>query len=227
MKKNICCILSSLILICVFYIGLSSSFEVGKISIDNSIKFVDSEVLLASITTIDNEHGEEVVIDIVEEEESVISDVVVEKEKEVQEVAAEEEKEVQEVGVEKKEEIVESNASISVNSNEIITGKMTGYGPDCYGCSGYLAYGMYVGDGTIYYNDSEYGKVRIVAGDKKYKFGTIVKINDSMVAIVLDRGGSIGIGKKFLFDLLYSSESEASNHGVMNNVKFEILRNGF
>ena len=86
---------------------------------------------------------------------------------------------------------------------------------------------MYVGEGNIYYNDKEFGQVRIVAGDKKYKFGTIVKINDSMLAIVLDRGGAIGIGKRFLFHLLYESEAEASKYGVSYNTKFEILRNGF
>ena len=48
-----------------------------------------------------------------------------------------------------------------------------------------------------------------------------------MLAIVLDRGGSIGIGKKFLFDLLYESEKEAYKYGVSYNTKFEILRNGF
>ena len=227
MKKNICCVLSSLILISIIYIGLSSSFEVKRISMDNSIKFVDSEVLLASANDV-TEKQEVLEVDVVEVESNAEvrrPEMVVEEEKKVYEEIHEE---VHEVVLDKKEEInIETSVDTSVNGNEIITGKITGYGPDCYGCSGYLAYGMYVGDGTIYYDDSEYGKVRIVAGDKKYKFGTIVKINDSMLAIVLDRGGSIGIGKKFLFDLLYSSESEASNHGVMNNTKFEILRNGF
>lgn len=222
MKKNICCILSSLILVCVVYICLSSSTTTsfGNINVDSVVKYVDSEVLLTGLD--------------VDVKESGVSDLEVEETIDIEEpeVLEEsivlEEKEVREVVVEKKEEVkVESNVEMPVSNNEIITGKMTGYGPDCSGCSGYLANGMYVGDGTIYYNDSEYGKVRIVAGDKKYRFGTIVKINDSMIAIVLDRGGSIGIGKKFLFDLLYSSEKEASNHGVMNDVKFEILRNGF
>ena len=113
------------------------------------------------------------------------------------------------------------------SQNEVLIGKMSGYGPDCYGCSGYLASGVYVGDGNVYYNDSEYGQVRIVAGDKKYKFGTIVRINDSVLAIVLDRGGSIGIGKKFLFDLLYVTEAEANINGISYETKFEILRNGF
>lgn len=115
---------------------------------------------------------------------------------------------------------------------ETQTGKMSGYGPDCKGCSGYLASGKYVGNGTIYYNDPTYGQVRIVAGDYSYKFGTIVRIKNSRVgqsftAIVLDRGGSIGFGKKFLFDLLYSSEQEALKDEVSYNVTFEILRYGY
>lgn len=121
----------------------------------------------------------------------------------------------------------ETSPVTSAVQNEIIVGKMSGYGPDCDGCSGYLAYGKYVGDGTIYYDDAEYGQVRIVAGDRKYAFGTIVRINDSMLAIVLDRGGVIGIGKRCLFDLLYESEEEANKYGISYDVKFEILRNGF
>lgn len=109
-------------------------------------------------------------------------------------------------------------------------GKLSRYGPDCYGCSGYLAYGKYVGDGTIYYNDNLYGNVRILAGDKYYPFGTIVRIsynNESFLGIVLDRGGAIGFNKSALFDLLYSSEYLANIDGINYNVKFEILRIGF
>ena len=223
MKKKLCCFLSSLILICVLYISLSSSQKAEYIKMINDIKYVDSEVLLALNVT------EEVDTEEIDNEEVISEDVfsenveVVEK-IETQVVVENNEEKTEEV---KEETIEEVKENVNVNSNEIITGKMTAYGPDCYGCSGYLAYGTYVGDGTIYYNDSEYGMVRIVAGDKKYKFGTIVRINDEMLAIVLDRGGSIGIGKKFLFDLLYPSESEASIHGVKTDVKFEILRNGF
>lgn len=110
-------------------------------------------------------------------------------------------------------------------------GKMSGYGPDCYGCSGYLASGKYVGDGTIYYDDATYGKVRIVAGDSKYEFGTIIRVQNSRIgsflAIVLDRGGAIGFGKQFLFDLLYSSEQAALVDEVSYNVTFEVLRYGY
>lgn len=115
---------------------------------------------------------------------------------------------------------------------ETITGKMSGYGPDCYGCSGYLASGEYVGDGKIYYDDSTYGNVRIVAADPKYKFGTIVRIKNSnlngdFLAIVLDRGGVIGFDKRCLFDLLYSNEDVANIDGISEDVIFEILRYGY
>lgn len=115
---------------------------------------------------------------------------------------------------------------------ETKVGKMSGYGTNCKGCSGYLASGKYVGDGSIYYNDKKYGKVRIVAGDRTYKFGTIVRIKNSragsnIIAIVLDRGGNIGIGKKFMFDLLYKTEAEALKDEVSYNTTFEILRYGY
>lgn len=113
---------------------------------------------------------------------------------------------------------------------EIQLGKLSRYGPDCYLCTGYLAYGLYVGSGTIYYNDNYYGNVRILAGDKSYPFGTIVRVSydmESFLGIVLDRGGSIGFNGKALFDLLYPNEYLANKDGVNYNTKFEILRYGF
>lgn len=125
----------------------------------------------------------------------------------------------------------ESKVTLALEVLEIQVGKLSGYGPDCYGCSGYLAYGDYVGDGRIYYQDEEYGNVRIVAADRKYPFGTIVRINISdrepFFAIVLDRGGAIGFSKTALFDLLYPNEYLADLDGVFYNTKFEVLRYGF
>ena len=75
---------------------------------------------------------------------------------------------------------------------EVQTGAISSYGPDCVGCSGTLASGFYAGNGNIYYQDSTYGSVRIVAGDRSYPFGTIVKVSGTPLgdfnAIVLDRG---------------------------------------
>ncbi len=114
---------------------------------------------------------------------------------------------------------------------ESYIGSLSGYGPDCYLCSGYLASGDSVLDGHIYYHDPTYGDIRILAGDSRYAFGTIVRVKNSVLGdflgIVLDRGGSIGFGKKFLFDLLYSTEAQASINGVSHQVTFEILRYGY
>lgn len=208
MKNRSICILATLIAICTIYIQFSNEVVEynNYFAIDNVVKYVDSDVI-----------DESFVEDVIKNEEVITTEVIVVET--VQPVVSEN----VEVIVPKVEEVIE----VIQPQNEIVTGKMSGYGPDCVGCSGYLANGHYVGDGNIYYNDSEYGQVRIVAGDKKYKFGTIVRINDSMLAIVLDRGGSIGIGKKFMFDLLYASEAEANSNGVSYNTKFEILRNGF
>lgn len=118
------------------------------------------------------------------------------------------------------------------NVLETFTGKITGYGPDCYGCtSNKTASGYYVGEGNIYYQDTKYGSIRIVAGDKKYPFGTIVKLSnlsfsEPIIAIVLDRGGGIGLDKKIQFDLLFDSEKNG-DIGILSNVRFDILRLGY
>ena len=134
--------------------------------------------------------------------------------------------------IEIKEEIKED---VQVNVLETLIGNLAGYGPDCYGCTSMkTASGKYIGEGNIYYDDSIYGKVRIVAGDYSYPFGTIVRISnvdfyndEPFYAIVLDRGGDIGKNKKFLFDLLFASEKEAYELGKEINIKYEIMRLGY
>ncbi len=132
----------------------------------------------------------------------------------------------------KDSEMVISN-KVDATVLETLYGKVTAFTPYCFdGCNGYVASGMYVGDGNIYYNDKEYGKVRIVAADKSYPFGTIVKIknlwyfNEDVYAIVLDRGGAIGKNKRALFDLLFALEENANTFGV-ENATCEILRLGY
>ena len=147
----------------------------------------------------------------------------------------EEEKEKQKLAEEARkveEEMLKNTAVASVESNVLETqvGPMSAYGPDCVGCSGYLAAGFNA-KASILYQDPTYGAVRVVAGDKKYPFGTIVRVSGTKLgtfnAIVLDRGGAIGIGRRYMFDLLCHSEAEASGVGSFHNVKFEILRNGY
>lgn len=140
-----------------------------------------------------------------------------------------------------KEEIVvkgEYSPNLEVaSSNEVIEtyyGKMTGYGPDCVGCSGITASGMNVLNGNIYYEDETYGNIRIVAGDKSIPFGSIIRITgttistEPILAIVLDRGGMIGFEtwKHSYFDLLYESEQAAIPVG-RQDATFELLRLGY
>ena len=132
------------------------------------------------------------------------------------------------------QQVVSTTPPASVVQSDVLetqVGTMSAYGPDCAGCSGYLANGHYAGGGNIYYEDATYGVVRIVAGDRHYKTGSIIKVSGSKLgdfnAIVLDRGGGIGFGKRFLFDLLFASEAEASQFGTSYDVVFELLRDGY
>ena len=212
MKKIIALLI---IIIIGVYFSVSSTFSNKELVISKDItaKYVDSNVLYRMVDNILEEK---------EEEEEIVEEVIETVEEEITPA----EKPVTEPVI--RNEIVSTSPKTD-DVKETLNGKMSAYGPDCSGCSGYLGSGRYVGDGNIYYEDATYGRVRIVAGDSKYSYGTIVRINDKTgqyLAIVLDRGGGIGINKKYMFDLLFSSESEASNYGI-SNASFEILRYGY
>ena len=109
-------------------------------------------------------------------------------------------------------------------------GTMTGYGPDCQGCSGIVACSPYpnVKNNNIYFEDKEFNRVRIIAADSKIPCGTIIKISnllnyDEFYAIVLDRGSAI---KNTLFDLLFVSEKDAEFLGRAN-ATYTIVRWGW
>ena len=132
---------------------------------------------------------------------------------------------------------LERTVSQSVASPQVIsdvleteTGAMSAYEVNCSGCSGRLGSGVSPVNGYTY-NDATYGNVRIVAGDSSYPYGTIVRVKGSKLnefyAIVLDRGGAIGKGRKFMFDLLFSSYGEAINYGTEYGLVFEVVRYGF
>jgi len=112
------------------------------------------------------------------------------------------------------------------------TGTLTGYGPDCKGCSGVVACSPNpnVRNNSIYYNDKEYGKIRILAADRSIPCGSIVKISnfkfidDDFYGIVLDRGSSI-VG--LTMDLLYPSESDTVVIGRQYKINFQIVRWGW
>ena len=113
------------------------------------------------------------------------------------------------------------------------TGTLTGYGPDCPGCGGrvYCTPNPNVQNGNIYYEDSEYGKLRILAADYSIPCGSIIKIENfsfipgnDFYGIVMDRGSAI-VG--LTMDLLYPSEKDTLIIGRQRNIKFTVERWGW
>ena len=112
-------------------------------------------------------------------------------------------------------------------------GTLTGYGPDCPGCSGivYCRPNPNVLNGKIYFNDTDYGKLRILAADYSIPCGSIIKISNfkfvdgnEFYGIVLDRGSAI-VG--LTMDLLYPSEKDTQIIGRQRNIHFSIERWGW
>lgn len=112
-------------------------------------------------------------------------------------------------------------------------GTLTGYGPDCKGCNGilYCKPNPNVLNGNIYYEDKEYGKLRILAADYSIPCGSIIKIENfsfidgnEFYGIVMDRGSAI-VG--LTMDLLYPSENDTIVIGRQRNIIFTIERWGW
>ncbi len=125
------------------------------------------------------------------------------------------------------------------------TGIMTGYGPDCSTCDG-RGYtfcdtsdpGWYniITDG-IYYNDEEFGEVRVLAAETdEFPCGTIVKVTSSnagtFMGIVLDTG--YDMRKNFSngiihFDVAYTTEKDPEIYKITNkvSVSYSVQRWGF
>ena len=115
--------------------------------------------------------------------------------------------------------------------NYTFIGELTGYVANCPLCSGYLACPPRTNalESGIYFEDKDYGTVRIVASSSTYSCGTILRFQtdriqeDPVIAIVLDRGV---YGNNI--DLLTDSEDYAiKNIGRIRNLNFEVLRNGW
>lgn len=127
---------------------------------------------------------------------------------------------------------IEEVSQLGSTSPVKFTGTMTGYGPDCEGCGGKVGCPprQDVRNGNIYFQDADYGTVRIVATDPSIPCGSIVRISnlsftkDPIIAIALDRGGAI---KGKTMDLLFESEKSTSFVGRQYNVSYEIIRWGW
>lgn len=118
-------------------------------------------------------------------------------------------------------------------------GSTTGYGADCVGCSGNVSCGGHnlTRDG-IFYSDSKYGSVRIVAADNSmFSCGTIMEIDngimDPFMAIVLDTGSAMrraASNGNILIDIAFPYENSKSINSATNksgNVKFKVYRYGW
>ena len=219
-------ILSSILIVgIIVYIAVVGvqSMKPTTVSTDLDVKKLKSSDLLEYVQTQDKVEDEN------DEDEKVEEDTT--DEDETEEASSNEKEEA------KEEDVVEEVSAPTPDPQpvsdvlETQVGSLSGYGPDCRGCTGFLSSGRDVRNGNIYYQDSTYGQVRILAGDKSYSYGTIVRVKSSrlgtFLAIVLDRGGSVGFGKSHLFDLLYSSSAEALANEVSYNTTFEILRYGY
>ena len=225
MKRTIYIINTILFMGCCLLVSTTTP-DVKDIDVNNKITYVNSDAITKEEVI---EVAPVEIVEEVEEEPEVVEEEVQE------EVVEEEPKEEVVVG---KDEVIEDNTPIdskpseevyvpSITVGSTFKGTMSGYGSDI---GNYTASGHYIGD-SIYYPDSTYGDIRILAGDKSIPFGTVIEVSNSnagsFIGIVLDTGRNIGFGKIYDFDLLFETSREALNYGVSRNVSFKILRVGY
>lgn len=225
MKRTIYIINAILFMGCCLLVSTTTP-DVKDIDVNNKITYVNSDAI---------KKEEEIEVAPVEVIEEVVEEEPVEEESLQEKVIEEEPKEEVVVG---KDEVIEDNTPIdskpdeevyvpSITVGSVFTGTMSGYGSDI---GSLTASGHYIGD-SIYYSDSTYGNIRILAGDRSIPFGTVIRVSNSnagsFIGIVLDTGRNIGFDRLYDFDLLFETSKEAINYGVSKNVTFEILRVGY
>ena len=134
---------------------------------------------------------------------------------------------------------------VGTGRNGNYTGVLTGYGPDCPGCSpvGNVACRTrerrahsLINDG-LYYDDKDYGELRIVAASlNAFPCGTVVKVNngvlDSFDAIVLDTGATMRKSwneeRTVWMDLAFNTQAEAARGNATSyNTKYNVQRWGW
>lgn len=225
MKRTIYIINAILFMGCCLLVSTTTP-DVKDIDVNNKITYVNSDAITKEEVI---EVAPVEIVEEVEEEPEVVEEEVQE------EVVEEEPKEEVVVG---KDEVIENNTPIdskpseevyipSITVGSTFKGTMSGYGSDI---GNYTASGHYIGD-SIYYSDSTYGDIRILAGDRSIPFGTVIEVSNSnvgsFIGIVLDTGRNIGFDKLYDFDVLFETSREALNYGVSKNVSFKILRVGY
>ena len=220
----------SLFLTSVFFSYKEDNDMSFVINNNNLNKMDENTSLLFEKKEAEDTKNDEITEDVVDETEQVVEkleDAIVEEKRE--EVVVEESK-IEEPQKEEKEEQVVTSLSEEREVIQTVVGNLTGYGADCVGCSGITSSGFDLTK-SIYYEDSEYGTVRILAADPSFPFYSIFRISnvptmDDFIGIVLDRGGNVGFGRGTLFDLAYFSESDPDLVPLTRNVTFDLLRSG-
>lgn len=124
-----------------------------------------------------------------------------------------------------------------IHTQELLTpkdsfvGELTGYAGDCPKCTGILACHprTNVLEKGMFFDDVQYGTIRIVASSSNYPCGTILRFtvgklsSEPIIAVVMDRGVTAGV-----IDLLTENEDYArTNIGRVHNQTFEVLRFGW
>lgn len=215
-------------IVCVYVLALSifavTSLEITSKKIDykivntNGTKQLESSIIMKILGL------EEEKVEVVTEENIEIE----KQEEQVEEPIIEESKEE----VKSTYTYVQTIDTSTYQVLETVSGNLSHYGHDCYGCSlDRTASGYDISDGRIYYTDPTFGSVRIVAAGNEFPLGTILRLtnveNNPIIVIVLDRGSAIGQGKSFTLDLLTESNAKAYELGIRNGVVIEVLRFGY
>lgn len=126
--------------------------------------------------------------------------------------------------------VSEFNYDLLYSAKDTYTGDLTGYAYNCPACNGHLAClsNYNIMDGTITYQDKDYGIVNIVASSANLPCGTIIRFNSDRIssspvyAIVLDRGV---LGNAI--DFLSESEEYAARNIGRSSITYDVLRNGW
>ena len=125
----------------------------------------------------------------------------------------------------------ESYKTALYEAESTFVGELTGYAGDCPLCSGVVACRPRINvlEKGIFFDDKQYGTVRMVASSKRYPCGTILRFkagkvsSEPIIAVVMDRG----VGGNNI-DLLMETEDEARKKvGRIRNLEFDILRLGW
>lgn len=192
---------------------------------NDNLNKMDDNTLLLFKTPLLEEKKEDV-------KETIVEELIDTKEEKIEEIKEEVVEQPKEEESQKEEKEVDVVTSLSEEREVIqtVVGNLTGYGADCVGCGGKTSTGFDLTQ-SIYYEDSEFGTVRILAADPSFPFYSIIRVSnvptmDDFIGIVLDRGGNVGFGRGTLFDLAYESESSPNILPLTRNVTFELLRSG-